>query len=157
MTSKVLVESPVVQLGSQGQAVKDLQILLNKTVAANLKVDGSFGRQTQSAVQTTQSIFFLTIDGIVGENTWKVLRSNQPIAMPVLKLGNKGDLVRRVQSLLKEAKYYSSKIDGDFGAKTQSAIANLQTAQKITVKKLGEIDQPTWEVLVSLAKYFALD
>ncbi|HEY9726756.1 MAG TPA: peptidoglycan-binding protein [Chroococcales cyanobacterium] len=157
MTSTVPVNSPVLQLGSQGQAVKDLQILLNKTVAANLKVDGSFGGQTQVAVQTTQSIFFLTIDGIVGEKTWRVLRSNQPIAMPVLKLGNKGDLVRRVQVVLKDTEYYTSKIDGDFGAKTQAAISNLQTARKITVKKLGEIDQPTWEVLVSLAKYFALD
>jgi peptidoglycan hydrolase-like protein with peptidoglycan-binding domain len=59
--------------------------------------------------------------------------------------------------VLKDAEYYTSKIDGDFGAKTQAAISNLQTARKIAVKKLGEIDQPTWEVLVSLAKYFALD
>jgi peptidoglycan hydrolase-like protein with peptidoglycan-binding domain len=47
-------------------------------------VDGIFGAQTEAAVKTIQSIFFLEIDGIVGAKTWTVLRTNEPIEMSVL-------------------------------------------------------------------------
>jgi hypothetical protein len=42
MTSTLKVDSSIVQLGSQGQAVKDLQVLLNQTVAAKLLVNEQF-------------------------------------------------------------------------------------------------------------------
>jgi peptidoglycan hydrolase-like protein with peptidoglycan-binding domain len=157
MTSTVEVNSPVVKLGSQGQAVKDLQVLLNQTVAAKLSVDGIFGAQTEAAVKTTQSIFFLEIDGIVGAKTWTVLRTNEPIEMPVLSRGSKGDLVRRVQAVLKEASYYTGNLDGDFGSKTEAAVTAFQKNQKWSVNRLGVIDQKTWKGLASLAMFFALD
>ena len=71
MTSTIQVNSPILKRGSQGSAVKELQTLLNQRVAANLTVDGIFGAKTEAAVKTVQSIFFLTIDGIVGANTWQ--------------------------------------------------------------------------------------
>jgi peptidoglycan hydrolase-like protein with peptidoglycan-binding domain len=157
MVSTVIVESPVVQLGSQGQAVIDLQVLLNKRVAAKLRVDGIFGTKTEDAVKTTQSIFFLEIDGIAGSKTWTVLRTNEPIEMPVLKRGSKGDLVRRVQAVLKEASYDIGNLDGEFGALTEAAVTEFQNNRKWSVNKLGVIDQQTWKGLVSLATFFALD
>ena len=157
MTSKVLVESPIVKLGSQGQTVKDLQVHLNQTVAAHLIVDGIFGAKTEAAVKTTQSIFFLEIDGIVGAKTWTVLRTNEPIELPVLKCGSKGDLVRRVQAVLKEASYKIGNLDGEFGALTEAAVTAFQNNRKLSVRQLGVIDQQTWKGLVSLARFFALD
>lgn len=157
MTSTVEVNNPVVQLGSQGQAVKNLQVLLNQTVAAKLIVDGIFGAKTESAVKTTQSIFFLEIDGIVGAKTWTVLRTNEPIEMPVLRRGSKGDLVRRVQAVLKEASYNIGNLDGEFGAQTEAAVTAFQKNRQWSVNQLGVIDQKTWKGLVSLAMFFALD
>ena len=157
MASTVTVNSPIVKLGSQGQAVIDLQVLLNQTVAAKLSVDGIFGAKTEDAVKTTQSIFFLEIDGIVGGKTWTVLRTNEPIEMPVLKRGSKGDLVRRVQAVLKVASLYTGNLDGEFGALTEAAVTAFQNNRQLPVRQLGVIDQQTWFGLVSLARFFALD
>ena len=74
----------ILRRGSTGEDVRNLQVLLNQTVVANLSVDGIFGSKTEDAVKTTQSIFFLEIDGIVGAKTWTVLRTKEPIEMPVL-------------------------------------------------------------------------
>lgn len=56
-----------IKLGSKGESVKLLQKILN------LKVDGDFGPKTDKAVREFQLKNNLTVDGIVGNNTWKVL------------------------------------------------------------------------------------
>lgn len=58
--------------GSSGSDVKKLQEELNKN-GYNLDVDGQFGSKTQSAVQSYQKSKGLTVDGIVGTNTWGAL------------------------------------------------------------------------------------
>lgn len=58
--------------GSSGSDVKKLQEELNKN-GYNLAVDGQFGEKTQSAVQSYQKSKGLTVDGIVGTNTWGAL------------------------------------------------------------------------------------
>lgn len=58
-----------VQYGSQGSEVKELQKLLNKN-GYSLTEDGIFGEKTQSAVRDYQKKNGLTVDGIVGVNTW---------------------------------------------------------------------------------------
>ena len=58
--------------GSSGSDVKKLQEELNKN-GYNLSVDGQFGSKTQSAVQSYQKSKGLTVDGIVGTNTWGAL------------------------------------------------------------------------------------
>ena len=60
------------QYGSSGSDVKKLQEELNKN-GYNLAVDGQFGAKTQSAVQSYQESKGLTVDGIVGTNTWGAL------------------------------------------------------------------------------------
>ncbi len=64
--------------GSQGDEVKTLQDLLNKN-GANLKVDGKFGKNTQSAVMKYQGDNGLTVDGMAGKNTFgKLLSGDVP-------------------------------------------------------------------------------
>ena len=58
-----------IQYGSSGEEVKKLQTELNKH-GYNLEVDGQFGSKTQSAVKDYQKKNNLSVDGIVGENTW---------------------------------------------------------------------------------------
>ena len=62
----------LLQNGSQGNDVKELQQMLN-TKGYNLGVDGIFGNQTQSAVKNFQQKSGLTVDGIVGNHTMTAL------------------------------------------------------------------------------------
>ncbi|NQX28694.1 peptidoglycan-binding protein [Microbacteriaceae bacterium VKM Ac-2854] len=61
-----------VQNGDTGDAVRGLQVQLNKT-GASVEVDGVFGPGTQAAVESYQSSAGLTVDGIVGPATWQAL------------------------------------------------------------------------------------
>ena len=58
-----------VQYGSQGNDVKELQKILNQS-GYKLTEDGIFGANTQKAVKDYQTKNGLTVDGIVGTNTW---------------------------------------------------------------------------------------
>lgn len=59
--------------GSTGTQVEVLQWLLNQQSYAAGKVDGIFGANTLTAVKSFQKANGLTVDGIVGKNTWAKL------------------------------------------------------------------------------------
>ncbi|OKH28312.1 hypothetical protein NIES2101_43655 [Calothrix sp. HK-06] len=61
------------KLGAQGDNVKHLQKDLNLLKYGPLTVDGDFGTKTETAVKHFQSSNKLTVDGIVGQQTWQVL------------------------------------------------------------------------------------
>ena len=61
--------------GSQGDEVKELQTTLNNN-GYKLDVDGIFGAKTLSAVKDYQKQNSLSVDGIVGKNTWGALLSS---------------------------------------------------------------------------------
>lgn len=63
---------PILKLGSRGDAVKELQQLLNKH-GYKLAVDGIFGQKTLAAVKSFQKSKGLVVDGIVGNKTWGAL------------------------------------------------------------------------------------
>ena len=56
--------------GSSGSDVIELQKLLNSKGNYNLATDGKFGPATLAAVKDYQQSNGLTVDGIVGTNTW---------------------------------------------------------------------------------------
>ena len=56
-------------LGAKGDDVKKLQTELNKH-GYGLNVDGSFGEKTNAAVRDYQTKNNLSVDGVVGNNTW---------------------------------------------------------------------------------------
>ncbi len=62
-----------VQQGSQGDAVRGLQFILNNSFGYTLEIDGVFGPLTMEAVKDFQSKHGLTPDGVVGPLTWQKL------------------------------------------------------------------------------------
>ena len=68
--------------GGEEESVKKLQQLLNQTGKFQLEEDGIFGVNTQKAVKTYQKANNLTVDGIVGQQTWESLtktRETHPV------------------------------------------------------------------------------
>lgn len=61
---------PTVRQGSRGDDVRWLQQVLRDRAGQQIAVDGIFGPATDQAVRNLQRFFGLTVDGIVGPNTW---------------------------------------------------------------------------------------
>ena len=64
---------PTIRQGSQGEAVRELQLLLTALGFNTGSTSGIFGPMTDAAVRTFQRNNNLTVDGIVGPITWGVL------------------------------------------------------------------------------------
>ncbi|MBL8229811.1 MAG: peptidoglycan-binding protein [Bryobacterales bacterium] len=66
---------PILRMGSFGPDVKDLQGLLNgkPTSLPRLDPDGAFGPRTGARVREFQTSQRLSVDGVVGNNTWNAL------------------------------------------------------------------------------------
>ena len=152
--------------GSTGSAVEQLQFWLNtlaqyESSIPSLTVDGVYGTGTANAVRAFQRKYGLTVDGVVGRNTWTELydqfRSIQsdngtPNAYPgtALREGSSGQNVRLVQFWLKIARtVYSSlsnvTVDGKFGSATTAAVKRFQTYFGLTSD--GVVGRTTWNKL----------
>lgn len=64
---------PVLQKGSRGEEVRELQQRLNASGYSCGKVDGIFGQKTLEAVTAFQADRGLAVDGVVGAKTWNEL------------------------------------------------------------------------------------
>jgi peptidoglycan hydrolase-like protein with peptidoglycan-binding domain len=66
----------------------------------------------------------------------------------VLKIGSTGTAVKEVQQRLNDLGYPCGTVDGEFGAKTESAVKAFQKAKNLTVD--GEVGPETWAVLFNV-------
>jgi len=127
--------------GDYGPPVYAIQYLL-RAKGYTLSVDGNYGPQTEGVVKSFQGDEGLTIDGIVGPNTWgKLVQGN------TVKMGNSGDGVRAAQYLLRHMYMYSITVDGSFGPNTNTAVRDFQESYGLTVD--GIVGQNTWRALVA--------
>lgn len=69
------IQLPILKIGSTGNSVKALQILLigNGHSCGSYGADGEFGSKTQDAVIGLQESKGLTKDGIAGKDTWSAI------------------------------------------------------------------------------------
>jgi peptidoglycan hydrolase-like protein with peptidoglycan-binding domain len=129
---------PTVQRGATGSTVRAVQYLLNHR-GAGLSVDGDFGGGTEAAVKSFQSSHGLTVDGVVGPQTWGAL-------VVTVARGANSNAVRAAQTLL-SAHNYGLSVDGDFGGGTEAAARGFQLAAQITAD--GVVGPQTWQRLLS--------
>ena len=156
----------VLSSGASGSAVEQVQFWLNtlaqyESALPSLAVDGRYGAATASAVRAFQRRYGLTVDGVVGRETWNAIynefRSIQsdngtPNAYPgtALREGASGQNVRLVQFWLKIAHTVYSRlndltVDGTFGAATTAAVKRFQTYFGLTSD--GVVGRTTWNKL----------
>ncbi|MFD8812776.1 peptidoglycan-binding protein [Streptomyces sp. NPDC059627] len=67
-------DSRLVALNSTGPDVAEVQCLLRRHHLSPGDVDGYFGKRTEAQVKTLQQQDHVSPDGIVGEQTWSLLR-----------------------------------------------------------------------------------
>ncbi|MEC4815486.1 MAG: peptidoglycan-binding protein [Scytonema sp. PMC 1069.18] len=141
--------------GDTGVEVQTLQESLNLFFGSVLKVDGIFGDRTEEFVKKFQSACKITINGIVGQETWLCLdqiKSHIGKSHPIQRQGDKGDYVKYLQVWLNG--YYSSQlaVDGNFGYKTEDLVKHFQQQRSLTVDGIvgsqtwSQLEQPNWDV-----------
>jgi peptidoglycan hydrolase-like protein with peptidoglycan-binding domain len=140
---------PILSSGSTGADVRRLQrILVMIKLLDYTKIDGIFGPLTGRAVKDFQSSNSLTVDGIVGPQTWQALPADPDT--PTLARGATDPSVTALQQGLKK---YSpapgsptdpGAIDGYFGPKVESAVRAYQGDRGLVVD--GIVGDLTWWV-----------
>lgn len=167
--------SKVVRRGDRGTDVRSIQYYLAFLGFFNdnlpeIKVDGIFGSATENAVRTFQSQYGLTVDGIVGRNTWYRLqdayyatlnslpdeyRSYSSLLYPgyTLTTGASGNVVTQVQTFLRVIAQNNNSVpliavDGIYGERTKDAVEAVQRLSGLPVN--GSVGPLTWNAIVNL-------
>jgi peptidoglycan hydrolase-like protein with peptidoglycan-binding domain len=155
-TIQLPTKRPPLQFGASGQIVKDMQKALNQRLAQldtisasplSVSTTGYFDKQTRDAVKYLQCLAFLTVDGIVGAETWAYL-SDGAGSLPELYVGSHGKHVKASQQALRDSYYYFGGLDGIFGAKTEEAVRDFQAEHLLKID--GIIGMHTWNELSKL-------
>jgi peptidoglycan hydrolase-like protein with peptidoglycan-binding domain len=112
-------------------------------VLSPANITGTFDSETEQAVKDFQQGAGLTVDGIVGPQTWHALPADPDT--PTLSRGASGNSVIALQNGLK--KYGTSAtdpgpVDGDFGPQTEGAVKAYQQDRGIHVD--GIVGDQTW-------------
>ncbi|NES04851.1 MAG: peptidoglycan-binding protein [Okeania sp. SIO2F4] len=108
--------------------------------------DGIFGVSTDTALKQFQKDRNLTVDGIVGSQTWGALLP------PTIGRGSSSYDVERLQSILNEIGYslneigYSLVVDGIFGSNTEAVVKGFQKNRRLEVD--GIVGPLTWYALM---------
>lgn len=154
-TSSFAVQSSgaMLSLGSRGAQVAALQSALAQAGFSPGAVDGDYGSKTRAAVQAFQRARGLTVDGVVGPQTWSALRSvaaapaaaAQLAGAPVLRQGDFGADVQRLQQALQRQGFSPGGADGSFGPQTRAAVVAFQRAKGLSAD--GVVGPATWRAL----------
>lgn len=126
-------------------AVELVQLLLNRSAAAGLDVDGDFGDHTGDAVAAFQAHSGLKADRVVGDDTWRELVK----ALPTFTEGQTDPAIGIAQRRLSELGYGPLSGTGTFGPKTKEALGSFQTEHALPNQ--AAIDLPVWRELLGTA------
>lgn len=149
---------PTLKRGDTGPDVTYLQQKLQQQ-GYSITADGIFGFNTEGRVRDFQATRGLTVDGIVGQQTWQALEGSavgpapQPgppapspsgSSRPTIRRGSTGTDVTYLQQRLRVFNYNVA-TDGIFGPMTESAVRSFQASNGLAVD--GIVGQQTWAAL----------
>lgn len=164
------------QLGDTGIGVATVQhyLMVLATFDTSLPmtvVNGTFDAQTEAAVRAFQEQQGLTVDGVVGRETWNALVTaydrtiaslpplseedvNEIYPGRFLTPGQEGDNVRVMQEFLARAAELRDfmppvTVDGIYGSQTEAAVRAAQAWAGIPQN--GVVGPVTWDIIVFLA------
>ena len=153
---------PTVRRGDRGPSVAKLNDLLAES-GFEAAAGAVFDVQTLSAVEAFQESRKLTVDGIVGPQTWTALLKGIPAIdeedespfkratttkpdRPTIGPGAKGPVVEELQRRLTDHGFEPGEIDGVFGEKTKAALTALQKASGLEPD--GVCGPLTWRAIL---------
>ncbi|NMF67141.1 peptidoglycan-binding protein [Brasilonema octagenarum UFV-E1] len=118
----------VLQKGSTGPEVTDLQYILQIRKFTLNAPDGIFGPRTEAAVIQFQKSKNLKQDGVVGLQTWAAMQYAWPNNQPgtFLREGDSGNAVRLMQEAMVSKGINPGQPDGKFGPRTKAAVIEFQ-------------------------------
>ena len=146
-------EDDDLQKGDSGTAVKKVQERLKELGYYSATCDGDFGNVTVKAVKAFQEKNGLSETGVVDEKTQKKLDSSSAIKADgtkasasssstsssttakddgILRKGDKGDAVKKLQQRLKDLGYYTYSCDSSYGDRTVEAVKAFQKKNGLT-------------------------
>lgn len=129
--------------GSRGSDVMEIQSLLTKMGYNPGPIDGGFGLRTEETIKQFQRKYGLTVDGIIGTNTHKVLQ--------VFLLGYENYTIKSGDTLSKLAQKYGTSLPSLLTANPGINPLTLQIGQVIKVPYAFEVVDTninyTYEVL----------
>ncbi|RXJ02935.1 hypothetical protein DS745_04945 [Anaerobacillus alkaliphilus] len=161
-------QQPALTIGSRGQAVTDLQQLLDQAKFFYYHTyTGYYGEVTAKGIRDFQKKVQLPVTGVADSRTLEALRDyvkktevvpptepviqTQPIIHPeasfLLRVGSTGDAVRELQNQLKVVGMYLGDVTGLFDQLTEEAVKVFQQQHKLiadglattsTIQKLEE-------------------
>ena len=133
-------------------------------------MDGIFGEDTENAVYAAQSVFGLSVDGLVGEQTWETIvdaylgivetipvryteGNTIPFQGTILREGDESEVVRVLQEYLNYIaacipEVPSTSPTGYFGSRTRASVEAIQRAYGLPVT--GYVNAITWRYITDL-------
>ena len=130
----------LLRVGDRGADVERLQVVLNELGISPGAADGIFGPLTAMAVRGFQIDAGITADGLVGPATRTALddRYDPGTRHPdrILRLGDRGQDVIRLQELLAASGHEPGPADGIFGSHTDAAVHSFQASAGLAVDGL---------------------
>ncbi|MEL7034002.1 MAG: peptidoglycan-binding protein [Cyanobacteria bacterium J06592_8] len=165
---------PVLQIGSQGVEVSELQATLKLLGYYTGEVDGVYAESTAEAVSKFQQAANLPVTGVTNQATWDRLfppdetsltstsaanncvcepssantenQSNTQANFPILRLGMRGDAVIGLQKRLRARGFLQGQADGIFGPETQAAVKAAQ--EQFELQPDGVVRSQTWILIL---------
>ena len=143
--------SATLKLGATGNAVTKLQNRLKTLGYFTVSITGTYGELTKQAVISFQKAVGIPANGEADQKTQNKLYSSSAPAYSrgktsdssvqklstqkpskTLKRGDTGEEVKALQTRLKELGYITGEVDTTFGAGTEQAVKDFQTAAGLT-------------------------